>query len=58
MNKFIFTAIRVGPGLYQLTGPLRIQAGKKNPDTTTYILEATVMPDDSNWSPLGLLSLL
>lgn len=46
--------IRVGPGLYQLTGPLRIQAREKNPDTTTYILEATVMPDDSNWSPLSM----
>ncbi len=46
--------IKIGPGLYQLTGTLRIQSGKKTSDTSTYILEATVMPDDSAWSPAAM----
>jgi hypothetical protein len=44
--------IKIAPGLYVLHSILRIESLQG--DTAKYILEAMVMPDDSNWTPASM----
>ncbi len=43
--------IILAPGLYQLTGPLKIETRNGGNDAATYTLEALIMPDDTAWNP-------
>jgi len=43
--------IKLSPGLYELTGPLKIETKNGGNEAATYTLEALVMPDDTAWKP-------
>ncbi len=44
--------IKIAPGLYTLSDILKIESVHGN--TAPYVLEALVMPDDSNWTPASM----
>jgi len=53
-NKFTgekAISIKLAPGLYQLTSKITIQPTGGVKDTPKFIIEATVMPDDTSWQP-------
>ncbi len=43
--------IKLAPGLYMLTGPLKLETRSGGNDAANYTLEAMVMPDDTAWNP-------
>ena len=43
--------IKIYPGLYVLQKLVEIKTRKAEADTVQYILEAAIMPDDSDWQP-------
>jgi hypothetical protein len=50
--KGVPVTIKIAPGLYLLSSVLKIESLQR--DSARYILEAMVMPDDSNWTPASM----
>jgi hypothetical protein len=43
--------IKMAPGLYVLSGKLVLRTAKESDDSADFTIEASIMPDDTDWQP-------